>query len=104
LTPSRILHIASFVTLCETYMGIEPHFNLWNYLFHARLQQGSGVEATVLGSVDIFIRNRHGVDPYFHLPMPGSSDGWRKVWFFLRNDTDASLPMFMGSCPIPQLN
>jgi hypothetical protein len=28
LTPSRILHMAAFVTLCETYMGIESHFNL----------------------------------------------------------------------------
>jgi hypothetical protein len=28
LTPSGILHIAAFVTLYETYMGIEPHFNL----------------------------------------------------------------------------
>jgi hypothetical protein len=29
LIPSRILHIAAFVTLCEAYMGLEPHFNLW---------------------------------------------------------------------------
>jgi hypothetical protein len=21
------------LTLCEAYMGIEPHFNLWNYFF-----------------------------------------------------------------------
>jgi hypothetical protein len=33
LTPSGVLHIAVFVTLCEAYMGIEPHFDLWNYLF-----------------------------------------------------------------------
>jgi hypothetical protein len=26
------------MTLCEAYMGIEPHFNLWNYFFHAQLQ------------------------------------------------------------------
>jgi hypothetical protein len=29
--------MAAFVTLCEAYMGIEPHFNLWKYYFHARL-------------------------------------------------------------------
>jgi hypothetical protein len=28
LTSSGILHMAAFVTLCEAYMGIEPHFNL----------------------------------------------------------------------------
>jgi hypothetical protein len=28
---------------------------------------------------------------------------WLKVWFFLRSDADTLLPMFIGSCPIPQL-
>jgi hypothetical protein len=42
LTPSRILHIAAFVTLCEAYMVIEPHFYLWNYFFRAGLKHGSG--------------------------------------------------------------
>jgi hypothetical protein len=29
--------MAAFVALCEAYMGIEPHFNLWNYFFHVWL-------------------------------------------------------------------
>jgi hypothetical protein len=33
LTPLRTLHIAAFVTFCEAYMGIDPHFDLWNYFF-----------------------------------------------------------------------
>jgi hypothetical protein len=33
LTPLGILHMATFVTLCEAYVGIEPHFELWNYFF-----------------------------------------------------------------------
>jgi hypothetical protein len=37
LTPSGILHMAAFMTLCEAYIGIEPHFNLWNYFLYARL-------------------------------------------------------------------
>jgi hypothetical protein len=60
------------------------------------------VEVEVLGSVDLYVRSRQGVDPYFHLPMSGTSNGWRKVWFFLRNNADAPLPMFMGSCPDSQ--
>jgi hypothetical protein len=65
LTPLGILHIAAFVTLCEGYMGIEPYFDLWNYFFRARLQLGSDTGAAVWGSVDIFVRSRLGVDPYF---------------------------------------
>jgi hypothetical protein len=33
LTPSEVLHIAAFVTLCEGYMGIDPEFDLLNYFF-----------------------------------------------------------------------
>jgi hypothetical protein len=36
LTPNSILHIACFITLCESFMGIEPHFLLWKYLFRLR--------------------------------------------------------------------
>jgi hypothetical protein len=78
-TPSGILHMAAFVTPCEVYTGIEPHFNLWNYFFRTRLQQGSGAEVVALGSVDIFIRFGRGVEPYFHLPTSGPSDKWWKV-------------------------
>jgi hypothetical protein len=55
-----------------------------------------------LGIVDIFIRYGRRVDPYFHLLTSGPTDGWRKVWFYLRNDTDAPLPVFTGSRPVPQ--
>jgi hypothetical protein len=33
LTPSGVLHIAAFITLCGAYLGIDPEFNLWNYFF-----------------------------------------------------------------------
>jgi hypothetical protein len=47
--------MAAFVTLCETYMRIEPHFNLWNYYFCAWLQQGLDAKTMALGNIDIFI-------------------------------------------------
>jgi hypothetical protein len=77
---------------------------MWNYFFHARLQQGLDAEVVALGSVDIFVRSGRGVDPYFLLSTSSPPDGWRKVWFFLRNDTDMPLPMFMGSRLVPQPN
>jgi hypothetical protein len=93
--------MAAFVTLCEAYMGIELHFNLWNYFFRAQLQQVSDTEAAVLGSAEIFVRSRPGVDPYFRLPMSDPSTRWQKVWFFFRNDANTALPVFTGSSPIP---
>jgi hypothetical protein len=38
LTPSGILHIMAFVTLCEANMGIEPYFGLSSDFFHAWLR------------------------------------------------------------------
>jgi hypothetical protein len=49
LTPSGVPHIVAFVTLCEAYMGIDPHFNQWNYFFRIWLWPDSGVEAAVWG-------------------------------------------------------
>jgi hypothetical protein len=54
-TPSGILHMAAFVTLCKAYIGIEPQFNLWSYFLQARLRQGSDTKIAALGSVDILV-------------------------------------------------
>jgi hypothetical protein len=56
-------------------MGIESHLDLWNHFLLSWLLQGSGAEAMVLGGVDIYVKSGYGVDPYFHLPMSGSTDG-----------------------------
>jgi hypothetical protein len=32
LTPNSILHISCFITLCEAFLGINPHWGLWKYL------------------------------------------------------------------------
>jgi hypothetical protein len=52
--------------------------------------------------VDIFIRSRPGVDPYYRLLMADPLVGWWKVWFFLWNDANVPLPVFTGSHPSPQ--
>jgi hypothetical protein len=76
-----ILHIVAFVTLCEHFMVIDPHFNLWNHFFCVRLPQGSNVEAMVCRGV-IHVKFRHNVDPYFDIPKPESIAGSRKCGSF----------------------
>jgi hypothetical protein len=36
LTPNSILHIAYFVILYESFLGIDPHWVLWKFLFCLR--------------------------------------------------------------------
>jgi hypothetical protein len=62
LTPLGILHMATFVTLCGAYIGIEPPLNLWSHFFSARLWHDSGAGATSLGSVDISVHSGPGAD------------------------------------------
>lgn len=33
-TPNSFLQLSVFVNLCEAYLGIEPHFDLFRYFFH----------------------------------------------------------------------
>ena len=37
LTPNGVQTIAAFVALCEGFLGISPHFDLWRYLFAVNL-------------------------------------------------------------------
>ena len=43
LNPNSILHIASFIHLCEAYLGIRPHFDLFRYLFILKVNRTNGV-------------------------------------------------------------
>src|ERR1041385_3928055 len=36
LNPNEILHIACFITLCEAFLGIYPHWGLWRRLFNVK--------------------------------------------------------------------
>jgi hypothetical protein len=81
LTPSWVLDIATFVTLCEAYLGIDPNFDLWNYFFHVQRPQDPEMELMISGGVVIHVKSEHGVDTYLEIPMPRSMKGWRKKWF-----------------------
>jgi hypothetical protein len=74
-------------------MGVDPEFDLWNYFFCVRRPQDTGMV--------IHVKSKHGVDPYFNIDMPRSMKGWRKKWFFLRNNASVPLPPFNGSHPVP---
>lgn len=39
LNPSSIQHMAAFMALCEGYLGIKPHFNLWRYFFKVEMHK-----------------------------------------------------------------
>ena len=50
LTPNFFVHISIFVHLCEAFLGIEPHFELFRFLFHLKPQPDSLVLDVVGGA------------------------------------------------------
>ena len=101
LTPGAILHVAAFITLCEAYLGIEPHFDLWKYFFHARAVSGKkdGGSIAEYGGVNLQLRSGKGGE-YFHLPLATSNKGWHHEWFMIKN-FEPPLPAFTGAAPVP---
>jgi hypothetical protein len=77
LNPNTILHIACFITLCECFLGIEPHWTLWRRIFVIRRPfqfQTGGFSCQVRPDVS-----------YFSLQMPKNNPGWRTKWFYAKD-------------------
>ncbi|KAK1619886.1 hypothetical protein QYE76_025403 [Lolium multiflorum] len=41
LTPNSILHLSIFITVCEAFLGIEPHWGLWRKIFYVKRHNDS---------------------------------------------------------------
>jgi len=82
LTPNSILHISIFVHLCEAFLGIEPHFDLFKHLFHLK-PQPSGEEIYVVGGAGLQLRQ--GIEKVY-IPYKLSSKviDWKSNGFMSR--------------------
>jgi hypothetical protein len=81
LTPDSILHIACFLTLCESFLGIEPHFLLWRSIFRLR-SSVSLSNKPELGGAIVSVRAEA---QYLEFSMSASVQGWRTKWFYIKD-------------------
>jgi hypothetical protein len=86
LTPNSILHIACFVTLCESFLGIEPHFLLWRSIFRLRPSVALAKKPELGGAV---VSVRHEAQ-YLEFSMSASVQGWRTKWFYIKDHKASS--------------
>ncbi|KAK1681067.1 hypothetical protein QYE76_041915 [Lolium multiflorum] len=82
LTPISILHISIFITLCECFLEIHPHWGMWKRIFSLRRNNFPNVVYNV-GGVCICVRPN--VD-YFDVKFPDSVQGWRKRWLYIQDE------------------
>ena len=98
LTLNAVQHIAAFVALCEGFLGISPHFDLWWYLFTINLlkkQVGKQELSMPVGCASIHLRNNQ-VNEYPSMHMSTSNKGWHSHWVYFKDDDVAPLPAFSG--------
>jgi hypothetical protein len=81
--------------LCERFLGIDPHFELWRYFFavslHKRVEREKGKKREFkvpVGSASIRLWGNRATQ-YMSLSLMTSNKGWHKQWFYLRNDPTA---------------
>jgi hypothetical protein len=86
LTPNSILHIACFITLCESFLGIEPHWILWKYLFRLRPSVSLAKNPEMGGAV-VSVRAEAY---YLKFNMVALVQGWRKKWFYIKDQKTSS--------------
>ena len=86
LTPNSLLHISIFITLCECFLGIHPHWGLWKRIFYLRRNNSKNTIYNV-GGVVICVRPEVG---YFDLKFADSVQGWRKKWLYVKDESSAT--------------
>jgi hypothetical protein len=86
LTPNSLRHIACFITLCESFLGIDPQWVLCKLLF--RLHPGVSLdENPELGGAVISVRSE---SHYLEFKMAQSVQGWRQKWFYIQDQKSSN--------------
>jgi len=97
LHPNSILLISTFIHLCEAYVRIEPHFDLFRYLFCFR-KKGAVGGSKIAGGV--YLNLRDGVkNRYLSCPWNTSLTEWYKKWFYIREEPGSATFCDVGYIP-----
>jgi hypothetical protein len=97
--PNVISQAATFVGVCEGFLGIPANWDLWVQLFRAELHTLTTPEPKVrravrAGGVSISLREMR-MELYIPCTMTSNNAEWERGWFYLRND-EPGLPPYTG--------
>jgi hypothetical protein len=98
-TPNTILQAASFVVVCEGFLGIPANRDLWVHLFRGELhtlttcRRGTR-RAVHTGGLMLALRDTRK-ELYMPCTMTSNNTEREKGWFYLRND-GVGLPPYTG--------
>jgi hypothetical protein len=93
--PNAILQAATFVGICEGFLGILVNWDLWVHLFRAELYTLPTTEtrtrrAVCAGDMSLAVRSQRKDDCIPSMMTTNNTD-WEQGWFYLRNAKPAPL-------------
>jgi hypothetical protein len=83
LNPNSICHISIFIFYCEAFLGIEPHWDLFRFLFRIK-PQPTTKNLSIVGGAGIQLHQQAG-DKYLTYKFPSNLPGWKNHWFYIKN-------------------
>jgi hypothetical protein len=100
-TPNAISQAATFVGVCEGFLGIPVNWDIWVHLFRAELHTLATSEprtrrAARAGGLSLALRSSRR-EEYIPCTMTSNNAEWERGWFYLRN-ADPGLPPTPARC------
>jgi hypothetical protein len=99
--PNAISQAATFVGVCEGFLGIPVNWDLWIHLFRAELHTLPTSElrtrrAARAGGLSLAVWTQH-MEEYIPCTMTTNNSDWERGWFYLRN-AEPGLPPTLVRC------
>jgi hypothetical protein len=101
LAPNSLQLIANFIAICEGYLGIDPDFELFKYLFKAAVSFRESRRVAPYGFCSLQLRRTRSLE-YPHVTLRDSNKDWHRGWFYLKNhEGPGRLPEYAASRQVP---
>src|SRR3954464_10046267 len=98
LAPDSVLHISSFIVVCEAFLRITPHFGLWLKTFKVEPKMIEGRHAECGGAVI----SKSATAPWPEGSFQEVSSLWQQEWFYIiapRGTKWVAPPVFRSGSP-----
>jgi hypothetical protein len=92
--------VSIFITLCESYLGIQPHFNVWQHFFYLKKKGGAGGSKIAEGAY-LKLRDRIKAE-YLNVPLSLSTRDWYKKWFYVQQEQEPFVACDVARIPEQQ--
>ena len=79
VAPDSLLHISTFIVVCEAFLRITPHFGLWLKIYDVKPTMIEGQHAACGGASISKIADAPWPEGYF----PKVSGLWQREWFYI---------------------